>query len=54
MTKSNENLSFGLGSAKLADELAGRSEVPDLIDYESDGYQCGYETGQTFWEEIHF
>ena len=28
MTKSNENLSFGLGSAKLADELAGRSEVP--------------------------
>ena len=26
----------------------------DLIDYESSGYQCGYETGQAFWEEMHF
>jgi len=25
----------------------------DLIDYESAGYQCGYETGEAFWEEIH-
>jgi len=26
----------------------------DLIDYESSGYQCGFETGQAFWEEITF
>jgi len=26
----------------------------DLIDYESSGYQCGFETGQAFWEEMHF